>query len=490
MSNHSTVDREYFQKVLTSAFAVQQSQLDSQSLSALVEAGRLVPNGELDVDGAMPLIVDRTQKVTTAAGVAIDPLSGVQLSLPGLEENDRSAGLFLSHLASTRSEHGAGAVADLALDLVLADIAEQARLATRASAAAIALMRGEEMVCRATMGESASELGVLLNARAGLRGDCMQTRKAQCCADTDTDSRVDAVACRRVGIRSCVIFPVLKQEELVGLFEIFSPHPKAFGDEDIQALQALSQQILIAVNCAVELSTPLPGDEPPTTADSMELDGLHFGRADPRMPQSKNPGLRDPQTTLLVGLVLALALLLGWMLGRVSWGGTAPTKRPPALVSAKPDAASPQPEETRQAEPSPASLVPSKARRPETPSDSLVVYEDGKVIFRLKPPQAHGEPSAPDPASGSPGKASVRLLQRIEPEYPEAARQQHIQGLVVLEAQVGKDGAVQQLTVISGNSMLSTAASDAVLKWRFKPLVQNGRAVQCQIQVRVAFVLP
>jgi protein TonB len=84
----------------------------------------------------------------------------------------------------------------------------------------------------------------------------------------------------------------------------------------------------------------------------------------------------------------------------------------------------------------------------------------------------------------------VRLLQRIEPEYPEAAKQQHIQGPVVLEAQVGKDGAVQQLTVISGNSMLSTAASDAVLKWRFKPLVQNGRAVQFQIRVKVDFVLP
>jgi periplasmic protein TonB len=216
----------------------------------------------------------------------------------------------------------------------------------------------------------------------------------------------------------------------------------------------------------------------------------HFGRPDPRMPQSKHPGLRDLQTTLLVSLVIALALLLGWMLGRVSWRGTTHTKGPLALVSAKPHVAPPQPEETRQAEPSPASVVPSKARRPETPSDSLEVYQDGKVIFPLKTPQAHGEPSAPDPAPGPPEKARARLLQRIDPEYPEAAKQQHIQGPVVLEAQVGKDGDVQQLAVVSGNSMLSTAASDAVLKWRFKPLVQNGRAVPFQIRVRVDFVLP
>jgi TonB family protein len=489
MSNYSTIDRESLQKVLTSAFAVQQSQKDSQSLSAIVEAGRLVMHGELDVDEAMHLTVDRTRQVANTAGVTVDALGGVQLSLPGLED-DRSSGLLLSHSAITGSAHGAGAVADIALDLVLTDIAEQARLATKAGAAAIALMRGEEMVCRATTRESPSELGVVLNVRAGFCGDCMQTRKVQCCTDTDADSRVDAVACRRLGIRSFVIFPVLNQEELVGLIEIFSLRPKAFGDEDIQTLHALSQQILINVSCAVEFATPLPEDEPPAAADSMELDSVHFGQTDQGMPQDKHPGLRDLQTTLLVSLLIVLALLLGWMLGRVSWRGTEHKKGPPALVSAKPDAASPKLAEPKQTEASPPPPVSPNATSSEMPSDNLAVYQDGRVIFRLKPPQARGEPSAADPAPGSPGKARARLLQRIKPEYPEAAKQQHIQGPVVLEARVGSDGAVQQLAVISGNSMLSTAASDAVLKWRFKPLVQNGRAVPFQIRVRLDFVLP
>lgn len=488
MSNSSTIDRESFQQVLASAFAVQQSQLDRQSLSAIVEAERLVMNRELDVDGAMHRIVDRTRQVANTAGVAIDPLSGAQPSLPGVEEDDRSSEVFPSYLANTRSAHDAGAVADIALDLVLTDIAEQARLATKAGAATITLMGGEEMVCRAATGES-SELGVLLNTRAGLCEDCVQTRKAQSCTDTDADSRVDAVACRRLGIRSFIIFPVLKHEELVGLFAIFSPRPKAFGDEDIQTLQALSQQVLISVNCAVELSTPLPEDEPPTVADSMGWDS-HFGQADPGMPQDKHPGPRDLRTTFLVSLVIALALLLGWMLGRVSWRGTAHKKGPPALVSAKPDAVSPKLAEPKQAKASPPPPVSPKATSPEMPSESLAVYQDGKVIFRLKPPQVHGESSASDPEPGSPGKARARLLERIDPEYPEAAKQQHIQGPVVLEAQVGSDGAVQQLAVISGNSMLSTAASDAVRKWRFKPLVQNGRALPFQVRVRVAFVLP
>ena len=110
------------------------------------------------------------------------------------------------------------------------------------------------------------------------------------------------------------------------------------------------------------------------------------------------------------------------------------------------------------------------------PSDDLVVYQDGKVIFRL-PAKTQRE-------------ANLQSLKRVEPVYPEAARQQRIQGLVVLDATVDKDGEVQQVTVISGNPILATAASAAVLKWRFKPLVQDGRVVPFTTRITVDFVLP
>jgi hypothetical protein len=103
MSNRSTVDREFFQQVLASAFAVQQNQMDSQSLSAIVEVGRLIKSGELDVDGAMHLIVEHTRKAANTTGVAMGPLFGTQLPLPGLEEGDRRSGTYLSQLASTLS---------------------------------------------------------------------------------------------------------------------------------------------------------------------------------------------------------------------------------------------------------------------------------------------------------------------------------------------------------------------------------------------------
>jgi hypothetical protein len=79
MNTHSTVDRESFQKLLANAFAVQQSQIDSQSLSAIVEVERLITRGELDLDGAMHLIADRTRNVADATGVAIGLLRGDQL---------------------------------------------------------------------------------------------------------------------------------------------------------------------------------------------------------------------------------------------------------------------------------------------------------------------------------------------------------------------------------------------------------------------------
>jgi TonB family protein len=55
---------------------------------------------------------------------------------------------------------------------------------------------------------------------------------------------------------------------------------------------------------------------------------------------------------------------------------------------------------------------------------------------------------------------------------------------------VDNDGEVQQVAVISGNPVLVSAASAAVLKWRFKPLVQNGRVVPFTTRITVDFVLP
>ena len=79
MSSESNLNRESFQRLLASAFAVQESHIDSQFLSALVEVQRLITKEELGMDGAMTLVADSARDVAGAAGVAIGLLEGDQL---------------------------------------------------------------------------------------------------------------------------------------------------------------------------------------------------------------------------------------------------------------------------------------------------------------------------------------------------------------------------------------------------------------------------
>ena len=76
---YSSLDRNALQKLLANAFAVQQSRMDKQWLSAIVEVQGLIGRRELDVDGTMQLIVDRAQTVANATGVAIALFKGHQL---------------------------------------------------------------------------------------------------------------------------------------------------------------------------------------------------------------------------------------------------------------------------------------------------------------------------------------------------------------------------------------------------------------------------
>jgi hypothetical protein len=79
MSSNSNLGREAFQELLASAFAVQESQIDSQFLAGIVEVQRMVTRGELDLDGAMSLVVDSARDVAGAAGTAIGLLERDQL---------------------------------------------------------------------------------------------------------------------------------------------------------------------------------------------------------------------------------------------------------------------------------------------------------------------------------------------------------------------------------------------------------------------------
>jgi protein TonB len=77
----------------------------------------------------------------------------------------------------------------------------------------------------------------------------------------------------------------------------------------------------------------------------------------------------------------------------------------------------------------------------------------------------------------------------VEPIYPLLAQQENVQGAVVLQAQVGEDGNVQALKVISGPPMLTTAAFDAVKQWHFKPHQEGGKPVPRETRITVNFAI-
>ena len=89
----------------------------------------------------------------------------------------------------------------------------------------------------------------------------------------------------------------------------------------------------------------------------------------------------------------------------------------------------------------------------------------------------------------SSGVAQGLLIHQVTPQYPSQARQARIQGTVVLQVVIGKDGSVQNLHVISGHPMLNQAAMDAVKKWRYKPYRLNGEPVEADTQINVNFNL-
>lgn len=82
-----------------------------------------------------------------------------------------------------------------------------------------------------------------------------------------------------------------------------------------------------------------------------------------------------------------------------------------------------------------------------------------------------------------------RKTKHVNPVYPPEAREAGIQGVVILEAVIGRDGKVERAAVIRSIPELDQAALDAVLQWEFEPTTVNGKAVRVQMTVTINFTL-
>ncbi len=152
-------------------------------------------------------------------------------------------------------EDGGRSLAEMAqrdLDAALQLLADRAQYITGASGAAIALRRAgrNDMLCRASTGSNAPELGALLSTEFGLSGESVRTGQVLRCDDAERDARVNREVCRELGIASVVVMPVVNDDEVLGVFELFSGKANAFGERDLSAVQRLSEMVETAVRLA------------------------------------------------------------------------------------------------------------------------------------------------------------------------------------------------------------------------------------------------
>jgi TonB family protein len=537
-------------------------------------------------------------------------------------------------LAHTLEEHLlAGFPADLALDLVLNELVARAAAATAAGGAALALPRGDTMVCRATTGELAPGLGLTLNPADGLSGACLQTRQPQISDDTELDPRVDLTAAQRLGIRSILVVPVFRwneeevqhgsldskndspnhqiggsngnegdtDTELMGIIEVFSATPHAFSDSHQTMLQGFAAECARIRVVATELGWHKPVASVSDDFMPPPLQQPDFGPADfslpwphdPAVPSSEGPALTPSESVpvtgdvvdadvvtpdhvpakasqqhpisvvsplarprsyegwslLLAALVIVAAIGVSFMIGsRVGWfrqASQVATSRSASVspadgstVAGSPErarSASERTSERKSASNAAGTLDKTRARGAEkakeksatSPADAgeLVVYEKGKVVFRMKPAptttasateaangRSQGSAAADDTAGQdrnavieasstariapsqnvwlSPQEAERRLLNRTEPKLPAEALAAHRAGNVVLEILVADDGAVSNVQTVSGDPVLVNAAADAVRKWRYQPYRVHNLPSQFQTDVTVSFTAP
>jgi protein TonB len=114
---------------------------------------------------------------------------------------------------------------------------------------------------------------------------------------------------------------------------------------------------------------------------------------------------------------------------------------------------------------------------------------NGDSPFRARTPVPVVRPEKKGPMPVSSGVMTGQLIYKVTPMYPSIATAMRIEGTVVLQAVISKDGTIENLHVTSGPAMLQQAAIDAVKQWRYRPYLLNGQPVEVETTINVVFTL-
>jgi protein TonB len=143
----------------------------------------------------------------------------------------------------------------------------------------------------------------------------------------------------------------------------------------------------------------------------------------------------------------------------------------------------------------PAPPMAQHARVPDSlksssPIASPVVVTVGPAQMMPVSSPAPVVPQYGEPVLLSEDSARALVVHSVDAVYPPEAMAQKLQGTVVLQAVIGRDGSVQDLKLVRGYFVLAKAAIAAVKQWRFQPYNVNGRPLQTQTVITISFSYP
>lgn len=393
---------------------------------------------------------------------------------------------------------------------VLRVAAQWAARVAGAHGAAIAVGDAAGMSCCASFG-NAPVIGTPLSSTSSLSGICLRTSRSVQCDDTETDPRVDAVACRQLDIRSVLIVPVLVDSSLRALIEVFSSTPHAFDARHRQDLAGMAASLAAQLADHDAESAASVGSstaEKTTPSAQVEAAVKPANVWAPTVPRS----LASAKTTFVPKTSLAVV---------AAEPRTAPTA---AQVSAGAKAVA------ASTEPVTASSVTRRSFSPASKAGIIFVslvfllaavwYLVGRDHTSAPMAMKAGTPTSQEttapaaagpeitfdqsalsvtaPLEGGPaqgaGQSSPltpgKLIRRVEPTYPPSASDRGIGGSVVLTAIVSRTGAVENVTLVRGPEPLAEAAAEAVRQWVYEPYRRNGEPVAVQTTIIVKFTPP
>jgi putative methionine-R-sulfoxide reductase with GAF domain len=200
-------------------------------------------------------------------------------------------------------EDGGKALAETArgdLDAALQLLVERARYITGAMAATISLYEDGELICHACTGAPKQKTGAHLQVGSGLASESVRTRRILRCNDTSEDVRTNGENCRKYGIASAMVMPLVRGPEVIGVFELLSGSAQAFEERDLSALARLGEMVETAMEQSEAAkhepqTTFFEDDAPPTEVGvvPLRLDPGLIDEPAPSRPAAKNAAAAD-----------------------------------------------------------------------------------------------------------------------------------------------------------------------------------------------------